>query len=324
MTTNDGLLNAFLLDGKGGGRQMDWSDIRNWTPEQGALWVHLDFTRSGTHQWLNHESGLDPLIAEALTADETRPRCASIDGGLLLSLRGVNSNPGSEPEDMVSVRLFCTGERVISTRRRQLLSIADLVEALERGDGPRTLGDLTAMLAERLIERMISVINELEERIDEMEENIIMEAGQESRGNILDLRREIIMLRRYIAPQRDAMNKLCAVDAAWLGKKNRHQLRESSDTITRHVEDLDSARDRASVAYEELSSRLSEQMNSRMYVLSLVAGLFLPLGFLTGLLGINVGGIPLAENPWGFLGVVVFLTILVVIQVVVFRRKKWF
>ncbi|MCB1830373.1 MAG: zinc transporter ZntB [Chromatiaceae bacterium] len=324
MTNNDGLLNAYLLDGKGGGRQMEWSDIRNWTPEQGALWVHLDFTKQGTHQWLEQESGLDPLIAEALIADETRPRCAAIDGGLLLSLRGVNSNPGSEPEDMVSVRLFCTGERVISTRRRQLLSITDLVEALERGDGPRTLGDLTAILAERLIERMISVINELEERIDDMEENIIMEAGQESRGNILDLRREIIMLRRYIAPQRDAMNKLSTVDAAWLGKKNRHQLRESSDTITRHVEDLDSARDRASVAYEELSSRLSEQMNSRMYVLSLVAGLFLPLGFLTGLLGVNVGGIPLADNPWGFLEVVVFLTFLVVVQVVVFRRKKWF
>jgi len=270
------------------------------------------------------ESGLDSLIAEALTADETRPRCESIDDGLLLSLRGVNCNPGSEPEDMVSVRLFCTAERIISTRRRQLLSISDLVQSLERGDGPRTGGELTAMLAERLIERMIDVINGLEERIDDMEENIILEMGQESRGNILDLRREIIMLRRYIAPQRDAMNKLSAADAAWLSKKNKLQLRESSDTITRHVEDLDSARDRASVAYEELSSRLSEQMNSRMYVLSLVAGLFLPLGFLTGLLGVNVGGIPLADDPLGFLEVVIFMIILIVIQVIVFRRKKWF
>jgi zinc transporter len=59
-------------------------------------------------------------------------------------------------------------------------------------------------------------------------------------------------------------------------------------------------------------------------VLSLVAGLFLPLGFLTGLLGINVGGIPLADNPLGFLEVVLFLIFLIVIQVIVFRRKKWF
>ena len=321
---NDGLLNAFLLDGQGGGTPLDWAGVRNWAPDQGALWVHLDFTKEGTHQWLQQESGLDSLVEEALTADETRPRCEAIDDGLLLSLRGVNTNPGSEPEDMVSIRLFCTGERVISTRRRQLLSIADLIQSLERGNGPRTTGELTAMLAERLIERMVRVINDLEEHIDEMEENVILEAGQESRGNILDLRREIILLRRYIAPQRDAMNQLSAADAAWLSKKNRLRLRASSDTITRHVEDLDSAKDRASVAYEELSSRLSEQMNSRMYVLSLVAGLFLPLGFLTGLLGINVGGIPLAEDPRGFIEVVVFMVLLIVVQVIVFRRKKWF
>ena len=58
--------------------------------------------------------------------------------------------------------------------------------------------------------------------------------------------------------------------------------------------------------------------------MSLVAGLFLPLGFLTGLLGINVGGIPLADNPWGFLGVVIFLGLLLAIQLVLFRRKHWF
>ncbi|MCB1759791.1 MAG: zinc transporter ZntB [Gammaproteobacteria bacterium] len=324
MTTDDGLLYAILLDGEGGGKALDWSGIREWTPAQGPLWVHLDFTRPGTHRWLEQESGLEPLIAEALTADETRPRCEPIDEGLLLSLRGVNSNPGSEPEDMVSIRLFATGERVISTRRRKLLSIADLVQALEQGQGPRTTGDLVAMLADRLIERMIGVVNDLEERIDEAEERVISEAGQGSRATIQDLRREIILLRRYIAPQRDAMNRLNLSKAAWLGKRNRLQLRESSDMITRHVEDLDSARDRAGVAYEELSSRLDEQMNSRMYLLSLIAGLFLPLGFLTGLLGINVGGIPLADNPLGFIGVVVFLVLLVVVQVILFRRKKWF
>ena len=185
MTSTEGLLNAFLLDGKGGGRSLGRTDIRNFTPDQGALWVHLDFTQEDTIQWLQQESGLDLLITEALTADETRPRCASIADGLLLSLRGVNSNPGADPEDMVSIRLFCTGERVVSTRRRQLLSITDLVESLERGEGPHTTGELTAMLADRLIERMIDVINDVEERLDDTEEKIILEAGQESRGDIL-------------------------------------------------------------------------------------------------------------------------------------------
>ena len=324
MTTSTGLINAVLLDGKGGGTLLDWSEIQRWSPEQGPLWVHLDFTSLSAKQWLRRQSGLDPLVAEALIADETRPRCAPIADGLMISLRGVNSNPGADPEDMVSIRLFCTEERVVSTRRRRLLPIRDLVEALEQGEGPRTTGELTAMLADRLIERMNGVIGELDDRIDELEEKIIGGAGQEMRAGILDLRREIIELRRYLSPQREALNVLSSIKASWLGEHDRLLVREASDKITRHVEDLDSARDRAGVSYEELSSRLAEQMNTRMYILSLIAGLFLPLGFLTGLLGINVGGIPLADDPRGFLEVVAFLLVLILIQILVFRHKNWF
>ena len=89
------------------------------------------------------------------------------------------------------------------------------------------------------------------------------------------------------------------------------------------AEDLEAVRERAAVSQEELLSRLSEQLNQRMYVLSIVAAVFLPLGFLTGLLGINVGGIPGADNAqafWIFSGL---LLIAVVIQLLVFRWKKW-
>jgi zinc transporter len=102
------------------------------------------------------------------------------------------------------------------------------------------------------------------------------------------------------------------------------QIREANNKVIRYLEDLDSAKDRASVAHEAISNHLAEEMNSRMYVLSLVAALFLPLGFLTGLLGINVGGIPLADAPRGFIEIVIILVVLVVIQVFVFMRKKWF
>ena len=109
------------------------------------------------------------------------------------------------------------------------------------------------------------------------------------------------------------------------GRAHGEALRdEEADRVARYVEDLDAARERAAVTQEELDNRLAEQMNSRMYVLSLVAALFLPLGFLTGLLGINVGGIPLADDPMGFVEVVIILVVLVAIQVVIFMRKKWF
>ena len=75
-------------------------------------------------------------------------------------------------------------------------------------------------------------------------------------------------------------------------------IREIAERTSRFVEDIDAAKDRAAITQEELNSRLSEQMNKAMYVLSIVAAIFLPLGLLTGLLGINVGGIPGAENKW--------------------------
>lgn len=323
MTEENGLINAVLLDGKGSGKELNWQQIKQWQPEQGLIWIHLDFTSVQAQSWLMNDSGLDPLVADALIADETRPRCSSVNDGLFISLRGVNSNPGADPEDMVSIRMYCTGQRVISTRRRRLLSVRDIIDALHNGAGPSTAGQLVAMLSARISERMNSVINELEDRIDNAEELIIDASTHEVRKNILELRREIIKLRRYLSPQRDALSKLQIEKVVWLDSRDQAKIRESYDKITRYVEDLDSARDRAAVTNEEISGRLAEQMNTRMYILSVIAGLFLPLGFLTGLLGINVGGIPLAENTLGFMLVVVFLVIVIVGEILLFKAKKW-
>ncbi len=127
-----------------------------------------------------------------------------------------------------------------------------------------------------------------------------------------------------MAPQRDAFAKLITDKIAWFDDDSRLRLREVSDRLIRHIEDLDAVRERAAVTQEELLSRLSDQMNTRMYVLSIVAAIFLPLGFLTGLLGINVGGIPGTENPWAFLIFSVFIVGILVVQMLWFKYKKWF
>ena len=106
---NDGLIHAFVISVASGVRRLEWDEVHAWSPEQGLLWVHLDASSERTGQWIYRASGLTRLVAQALLARETRPRVSSIGDGALILLRGVNLNPGAEPEDMVSIRLWVEG-----------------------------------------------------------------------------------------------------------------------------------------------------------------------------------------------------------------------
>jgi len=319
----DGLVVSYLLDGNGGGEQVGWETIRGWKPDDGLLWVHLNRDSADSRKWLTQESGLDPLVAEALLAESTRPRSAQLRDGVMLFLRGVNLNPGADPEDMVSIRLWLDGNRIISVRMRRLLSIDDLRDSIDQGRGPAGVGDFVVHLTDQLAGRIAGVIGDIDDEVDRLQDMVLEAESHQLRTQLNQLRREIIALRRYLAPQRDALARLTQLKVDWLTERDLLNLREEADRVTRYVEDLDAARERATITQEELGNRLSEQMNARMYVLSVVAAVFLPLGFLTGLFGINVGGIPLAEDPQGFIDIVLILLLIVVIQVVLFRWRRW-
>jgi len=324
MKNSDGLIHAYLLDGTGGGRRLEMADIASWTPEQGVLWVHLDYTSENAQQWLRNSAELEELVADALLTEETRPRATAIGNGVLVALRGINMNPGAEPDDMVAIRLWVDDKRIFSTRERVLFSVSDIAERLNAGIGPVDTADFLVVLADRIVWRLSDTVDQCEDLVADLEDQVLDASSSSLRFDLATLRRQTITLRRYLAPQRDAFAKLVTEKIAWLDDDDRLRLREVSDRLIRNIEDLDAVRERAAVTQEELLSRLSDQMNTRMYVLSVVAAIFLPLGFLTGLLGINVGGIPGTENPWAFLIFLLFIIVIFVGQMLWFRSKKWF
>ena len=319
---NDSTL-AYLLDGNGGTRELDANEIATWTPQAGNIWVHLNYSNSADSEWLTHSSGLDPLIVEALLAEETRPRTTAIGDGLLIALRGVNLNPGSDPEDMVSIRLYIDNTRIVTSRKRELISVTDLIEQFNLKRGPCNTAEFLVELVDRLVLRMNDTVDLFEDKVAELEELLLATESRSLRKELAALRRQAITIRRYLAPEREALSRLIIEKVSWLDDDSRLQLREVSDRLIRHIEDIDAVRERAAVTQEELQSRLAEQMNTRMYVLSVVAAIFLPLGFLTGLLGINVGGIPGAEYPKAFLIFIGMLVAVVAFQMLLFRWKKW-
>ncbi len=235
MANNDGLIAAFILDGKGGGQRVGWNEIRQWTPTAGLLWVHLNFEAPDAQRWIREESQLEDVVGDALLAEESRPRVTAFDDGLLSAFRGVNLNPGADPEDMVSLRMWAEKNRVITTRRRKLLSVADLCSAIEKGKGPRTSGEFLEDVADRLMVRMGGVIDELEDKAAELEEAVLTEESHELRPKLAAIRRDAINLRRYMAPQREAMARLQSEKISWLAEEDRVRLRETYDRLTRYI-----------------------------------------------------------------------------------------
>ena len=323
MDSNDGLIFGYILDGNRGGTAIGWQGVSNWHPEIGPLWIHLDYSNEKVKKWLQTESKLSALSCEILMEENTRPRYINTKEGFLLILRGVNCNPGSDPEDMVALRMSFEENRIITMRQRRVVAITDIYEAIEAGTGPKSAVDFLTMVIDRIVDRMGDVIAEIDDLVDEIEDTVLTAESYELRLQLAKIRRQSIGLRRYIAPQRDVLARVQNEHLEWLNEKIKLRLREQSERMARFVEDLDLARDRAAITQEELNNRLSEQMNKAMYVLSIVAAIFLPLGLLTGLLGINVGGIPGSENKWAFLMVTFFLILIALVLLGIFRRIKW-
>ncbi len=323
MNDKNGIIFAFALDGSGGGSQLDIDGLNKWRPADGPLWVHLDYTGRAASDWLKNNSGIDPVMVEALTAEEPRPRSLVHKGGMLVILRGVNLNPDKDPEDMVSIRFWVDADRIVTLQHRRVMATDDLRQVVEAGSGPVSSGEFLVDLVDRLVLRMGDVISDVDDSVDALEDEMIATQTYELRQKIASIRRTAISMRRHLAPQRDVMARLYNEKVDWLNERERMRLREIADRTMRYVEDLDAIRDRATVTQEELNGRLAEQMNKTMYMLSIVAGIFLPLGLLTGLLGINVGGIPGTENHWAFTIFCVLLLIVAGGQVWFFKRKKW-
>ena len=320
------LLHAFVLDGRGGARSISRDELDSLQlGEQESLWLHWDRSQEQAQRWLRENSGLDEFACGLLLEENTRPRLLPLPGNeLLVFLRGVNRNPGAEPEDMVSVRIFADARRVISLRLRPLLATDALIADLLAGKGPKTASELLLELARHLTSRVDDLILELSEQLDAEEERLDdSERYLPNHGQMLHVRRRAAGLRRFLAPQRDLYALLARNRQPWFVGDDDDYWNELNNRLTRYLEELELIRERVSLVLEAEGRRLGERMNRIMYRFTVITGMFLPLTFLTGLLGINVGGIPGAENPIGFFVACGLMGLLAFVQLLLFRRWRW-
>ena len=239
------------------------------------------------------------------------------------SAKRIQFTPDLLPSDITGASIYNQKDHSFSFREGPVFANIVLADEINRGNGPDTPGSFLVMLVDFLLDRASSVIEDLYDQVDELEDAVLVESNYHQREQLAGIRRQAIALRRFLAPQREALNRLSAERSPLLNDADHLHLREGFDRLTRLVEDLDAARERASVTHESLVSRIAEQTNQRMYVLSIVAAIFLPLSFVTGLLGINVGGIPGADSALGFPAVIVLMLVIAAGICALFRWRRW-
>jgi len=325
--TGDGpLLFGRVLDGRGGGRAISWEHAQGWVPAHPGevLWLHLRRQTEGVAEWLEGELGIPEPTAELLTGDATRPRAFREGETLVATLRGINFNPGAEPEDMLSMQLWSDGNRVITLRRMPLQTPRDVVAEIDAGKGANDAGALVTNLTEQMIHRMNRSIVDMNAEIDRLED---LDFDHEDTGplvtRIASIRRNCLALQRHMGPQHVALEAISRDAPKWFESHDRREIAESIALLRRFLDDIDVSKESAVVLLDELRTRALSRSERTNYVLTIVAAIFLPLGFITGLLGINVGGIPGTHSGTAFWAVCGLCLAILGVQLFLFWRWRW-
>lgn len=299
------------------------SEIKAALRARGELvWIHLTTNNDHARNWLSGEAALPPFVVEALTAVETRPRCDEVGDGAVINLRGPSADEMVASDPFASIRIYAQQGRVFSVTRRQLNALGPLKARVEIG---RILdpGDLIAALAQEITEELDPIVAGLGDTLDDCEEGISGHPAFALRRRVSEVRATAIGYRRFLNPQRAALEKLAQLPGDWLREDDRLHLSAAADRAARMAEELEAIRERAALTHETLTDLRSEQIDQRSLIIAVAAMVFLPLTFITGLFGMNVP-VPYAHAPQAFWWITIACLAISAAIAIYFIRRHWF
>lgn len=307
------------LDGKGGMIPIAEDEVIQC--EQ-PCWLHLNYTHRKSAEWLQSTPQIPDAVRDALAGDSMRPRVSRLGDGFMIVLRSVNHNSDARRDQLVVMRVFINDKLIVSTRRRKVSAVDEVLTDLQNGNGPIDCGSWLVDICDALTDHTSEFIEDLHDKIIELED-ALLDQRMPARGELGLLRKQLIVMRRYMAPQRDVYARLASEKLAWMDDTERRRMQEIADRLGRGLDDLDAGVARTAILADEVASAMAESMNRRTYTMSLMAMIFLPATFLTGLFGVNLGGIPGGEWRYGFS---IFCLLLVALAVGVagyLRKRRW-
>jgi zinc transporter len=315
---------AFAVSADGTAVPLDGLPASDAAPDSAYVWTHLHVHQAGGRDWLTKEARLEARVVSALMAVETRPRILITEAGFMIILRAMNLHEGEDPEEMISLRMWIDDRRVITTRLRDIKAVEEIQASMTAGESPVSPDEFLRRITSRMFARMEPFLEDLEDNVAALEGQVTSEPDSDLCSNTSMIRKRVAIFRRYITPQKAVLQKLHEHPISCVCSEQQRNFGEELDRVTRYGEELDELSARMQILNEELRNRHAERLNDLAYLFSIVATIFLPLGFLTGLLGVNIGGIPAQQNPYAFWSFSGLCVLLIGVQLLMFRRLKWF
>ncbi len=295
--------------------------------EPSVTWINVD----GLHEVevlekLGLAYGLHHLVLEDILNTDQRPKMDDLDDYIYLVLKMLSFNHESDELQVEQVSLILGRNFVISFQEREGDVFDPIRERLRSNKGRiRKMGAdyLAYSLMDIIVDNYFVALEKIGERIEAVEEELIVNPPTETLQTLHTLKREMIFLRRSVWPLRDAISGLERGGSTLIDESTLIYLRDLYDHTVHVIDTVETYREMLAGLHDIYLSSISNRMNEVMKVLTIIATIFIPLGFIAGVYGMNFKYIPELNLQWGYFYALFGMLLISVLMLLYFRKKKW-
>jgi len=297
------------------------------SPDSGAVvWADVSEPTDADGIVLREQFGLHELPVEAAFLRETTPKVESYGRYLYIVLHGINFQASEHHFETHETDFFLASNFLVTIHDGQRRSIAKVGELCARSSHPLAEGPVA--LLHRILDTMVDhyrpEVDELEARLEAIEERVIEEPDQSLTGDILKVKQDVTQLRRIVIPQRDVTGRLARREFDLIGVEMAYRFRDIYDQFSRMADDAIFFQDRVTGIFDAHLASVSNKVASVSKVLAVIAALFGPLTVITGLFGMNVPLPTLIGAPeWLFWEIIGIMVLSSAVLFVWFKKSGW-
>jgi len=267
---------------------------------EGVTWLHFNLANARAASFLAHSSHVPECLRVLLDPRDSRPKAEVTEGGLLLVMNDLPFEPSGEPSEVVTLWAHATARLVITARIHPLRSGDLLRQRLREGLRVASGIELIIRMLELRMESLSEYSDSLADDVHHIEDRVLSGDVSEERERLGHVRRQCARIHRHFARDRTALQKVLTRAPAWMSPVEAEDLREVVEEFTFLLDEAHHLYERAKLLQEELAARVAEETGTRLYVLSVLSAVVLPMTFVTGIFGMNVAGLPGTQGDSSF------------------------